>query len=94
MAQVRAEQQERGGRHQPDLRAHEQPATIAAVDLRSEADRDKRHRDELRQPDEADRERRARQVVDLDEQRDQGELAADLREQLAPPEEPEVARHA
>ena len=31
-------------------------------------------------------------VVDLDEERDQRELAADLRDQLARPEQPEIAR--
>ena len=43
-------------------------------------------------PISADRERRVRQPVHLDEQRDQRDLAADLRDQLAAPEQPEVAR--
>ncbi len=88
--QVRAEQQHRRCEHEPDLRTEQDPAPVANVDLRTEAQRHDHHREELHEADRTDGGRRLRERVNLHEERDQRDLAADLRQHLAGPEQPEI----
>ena len=91
MVKVRAEQEQRRRDHQPELRADQDLAAVETVDLRAEPDRHEDHRNELHEADGTDGNRRVREVVDLDEERNQCDLAANLREHLAGPEQPKIS---
>ena len=92
MARVRRDEQDHGRDSEPHLRGHEHASPIAPVDHGTDQHRRNDHGQELREPDEPDRGRGVGEPVNLHEERDGRDLAAGLRDELAEPQHPEVAR--
>ncbi len=72
---------------------HEPPA-LHGVGHRASHDREDEHRDQLAETEQADRERRARQRVDLERHDDVHDRVAEVRDRLAQEQQTEVARRA
>ena len=68
-----------------------EPAAVVRVGERAAEQRGAEQRDELGEPEQADHQRRAREVVDLERDRDVGDHRARERHGLADVEQPELA---
>ncbi len=86
------EDQERGARaRQAALRQDEQAPAVDRIGERARTEGEDEDRHELDSGQPCDRERRAGEDVDLERQRDPGDLGADPADDLARPQTPEVA---
>jgi hypothetical protein len=74
------------------LRAEQKPAAVDGVGDRAADDRHDEERHERAEAQQPYGERRAGEVVELDRNGDEGDLAADVRDRLARPEAPEGRR--
>ena len=83
-------------RHHGEDRVHHdhEPPALHGVGHRAAHDREDEHRHQLAEPQQADRERRVREGVDLERHDDVHDLVAEVRDRLPQEQQAEVARRA
>ena len=83
-------EQDAAGSHHPELAEENHSPTVDRVGERSTEEREPEDRDELGQPDQADHERGAAELVGLKGDRDERDHRAEKRDRLADEEQPKL----